>query len=197
IIDAYIQMRSAADKAWERPAVAANSTAHASEVEPVAFPGKFGRALGIDRNVRHQPAPDCLLASAEYRSTDPAARPVGSDQYSPFVSSPLGADAHAARALGRVEHTIALDYFDSRLARCPRQHRVEPVAANHRAQNVAAARQIDAANGCCGLAAKHFDGGHLERDSKLVKRSHRFGNQAAPADLEPRMRRFLNRDDSA
>ena len=139
-------------KAWERPAVAADSAAHASEVEPVAFPGKFGRALGIDCDVRHQCAPDCLLARAEYRPTDPAARSVGSHQHLRFVDA--AARCRRARRVASwadVEHAIALDDFDSRLACRSRQHRVEPVAANHRAQHLAAARQIDVADGSRAL----------------------------------------------
>ena len=189
-------MRRAADKARKRPAVAADPAAHAAEVEAVPLRGKFGRALGIDRNIRHQCAPDCFPASAKYRAADPAARSVGADQDLRFENSAVGDDPHAVRVLSHVEHANPLHDFDSRLAGRPRQHRVEPVAANHRAQHVAAARQIDAADRSCRLAANHFDGRHVERDSKLVEREHRLGNQAAGAHLEPRMRRFLDHGDS-
>src|SRR5258705_5300235 len=69
IVDAHIQMRRAADEAWKRPAIATDSAAHASEVEPVALFGEFRCAFGIDRDIRHQRAPDCFLASAENCAT--------------------------------------------------------------------------------------------------------------------------------
>src|SRR5580704_19779374 len=62
IVNADVQMWHAVDEARERPAVAADSAADASKVEAVASCGEFGRALGVDCDVRHQCAPDRFLA---------------------------------------------------------------------------------------------------------------------------------------
>src|SRR5208282_1058089 len=124
-------MRRAADKTWERPAIAVDPAAHAAEIEPVAPLGEFGRALGIDCDVRHQRAPDRFLASAKHRAADPAARAVSANEDLRIEDAVLCADVHAARVLNNVEHATAFYNFDSRLARSPRQHRVEQIAPNH------------------------------------------------------------------
>src|ERR1700722_9747561 len=101
-------MRCASDKARKRPAVAVDSAADASEVKAVTLLDKFRRAFGIDRDVRHQCAPDCFLARIKYCAPDPAARSVCADQDLRVEDASLSVDAHVICVLNNVEYSIAL-----------------------------------------------------------------------------------------
>src|SRR5271156_4207423 len=109
IVDAYVKMRCAADQARKRPAVAVDSAAHASEVESIACFDKFGRSFGIDRDIRHQCAPNCFLASAEYRPTHPAPRAVSANEDLRLEHAAICGDSHAVRVLNDVKHATAFD----------------------------------------------------------------------------------------
>src|ERR1700722_1437432 len=140
IVNAYVKMRCTADQARKRPAVAIDSAAHTSEVEAIASLEKFGRTFMINCDIRHQGAPDRLLASAEYRATHPAARSISADEDLSLEDAAICSDSHVARILNNVQHATALHDFDSRRGCGSRQHRIEEIAPNHGGEHVAIAR---------------------------------------------------------
>ncbi len=194
IIDADIEMRSAIDRARERPCVAADPTADASEVEAISILPKLNRLLRIHRNIRHQRAPCRFLTLAKHASPHPAPRSIRTNQHLGFKSSAPDTDPHAIRVLPNLDDPLILDDFEPRARRRPRKHRVKPIPPNNRTKHVAPARQINAPNRRLRPAANNFNRWLVERDTQLLEREHSLGNQPTRTNLESRMRPLLDRN---
>src|SRR6266852_4028259 len=121
-------MRPATDHAWERPSVAADSAADASEVEPVAVFTKLDRRFRIHRNIRHQRAADRLLALAKHTPAHPASRSIRTNQQPALKAAALGDDPNPLRILAHLDDAFIFDDLESCVRRRPRKHRVETVA---------------------------------------------------------------------
>src|SRR5580658_3782886 len=202
VVDADIEMWTAADLTWERPRIPLDSAADASEVESVTMFYKLECAARIDGNVGHQGASDRalrvsirVLAIAEDAGADATAGAVGAYEDRGLEDAAVGDGANSRGVLLNVQHAASLDDFEATLACGAGQARVELIATNDSAEHVAAG-EIDVADRGARMAANHFDRGDLEREPELLEREHGLGYEPAGADFETRMRKLLQRRDA-
>src|SRR5579875_786042 len=199
IVDTNVEVGSSVDEARERPSVAAHSRRHAIEIEAVAMIAKLGARLRIHRNVDHQAVPELPAALVEERAPHPAARTIRADQQRRFEYPARPDDPHAAPALLYFVYFVdaaILDDSETSPTRGGRKRGIELIAPDDRAEHLSA-WNVDRTDLGARAARRHTHGRDIDVDAEFIERRDGFRNQAAGADLGPRMMRLFERDHSA
>src|SRR5579885_2491628 len=196
IVDAEVEVRTAVDQAGKRPGIAAYAGTHAREIEAIEAIAKLGSASSVDRDIDHQPTAHELAPLGEKCATDTAAGSIGTHQQRRFEDPARGGDANRSGVLLERLDAAILDNREAGAARGRCQRCIEKVAPHDRAEHLAA-RNLDAADLGARMARGYADGRHVEAEAELVERGNCPWDQAAGANLGPRMMRFFERDDAA